>query len=219
MTERISLTVDGHPIAAAFAKGRGPVGVVVLHEFWGLTPQISGVTARLSEMGFPALAVDLYDGTIAANRDEASRLMNGLDRSRALRIVAEGARELRRRGCSKVAVLGFCMGGALSLASAAGVPDLDGAVVFYGIPDGLDAGQLRVPMILHFANTDAWCTPERVDRLERDLTAAGARFELFRYDAHHAFCNETRTEVYSPACAQQAFERTRTFLSALGGRS
>jgi carboxymethylenebutenolidase len=215
MTERVSMTVDGRPVAGAFARGAGPVGVVVLHEFWGLNRQVEGVADRWAARGFPALAADLYDGVVAATREEASRLMQALDRARAVRIVESAAAELRSRGARRVAVLGFCMGGSLALTAAERARGVDGAVVYYGIPDELDAARVRVPLLLHFANEDAWCTPARVDALERSLQAAGAGFSLHRYDAQHAFCNETRAGVYDAAKAALADERTASFLAAL----
>jgi carboxymethylenebutenolidase len=74
---------------------------------------------------------------------------------------------------------------------------------------------VRVPLLLHFANVDQWCTPSRVDALERALAEVGVRFELHRYDAQHAFCNETRTGVYDATQAALASERTAAFLAAL----
>jgi carboxymethylenebutenolidase len=216
MTERIAMTVDGTPVAGAFAGGAGPVGVVVLHEFWGLNRQVEGVADRLAGQGFSALAVDLYGGVVAETREEAARLMGALDRARAVRIVASAAVELRSRGAKRVAVLGFCMGGSLALTAAERASGLDAAVVHYGIPDTLDAARVSIPVLLHFANVDTWCTPARVDALERSLEAAGVRFQLHRYDAQHAFCNETRTGVYDAALAALANDRTRAFLAALG---
>lgn len=214
MSERISMTVDGKPVAGAYARAPGPVGVVVLHEFWGLNRQIESVADRFASQGFSALAADLYDGVVASTREEASKLMGALDRPRAVRIVESAAAELRSRGVKRVAVLGFCMGGSLALTAAEQASGLDAAVVYYGLPDTFDAAKVRVPVLLHFANVDPWCTPARVDGLERSLKAAGVTFELHRYDAQHAFCNETRTGVYDAEKAALANERTAAFLSA-----
>lgn len=215
IAERIALAVDGGPVTGAYARGARPVGVVVLHEFWGLNAQVVGVAERLAAQGFPALAVDLYEGVVAGTRDEASRLMGALDRARAVRIVEAAATELRARGAARVAALGFCMGGSLALTSAEQARGLDAAVVYYGIPDAFDATRVRIPVLLHFANTDAWCTPSRVEALERALDGAGVRHALHRYEAQHAFCNETRAGVYDAAQAALASERTAAFLAAL----
>lgn len=105
------------------------------------------------------------------------------------------------------------MGGSLSLMAAARVPELDAAVCFYGVPPNelLDAAALRVPVLGHFAALDDWCTPAKVDALERALQANGAQYELHRYEALHAFMNR-EGHGYSEAAAALAWQRTLAFL-------
>ena len=111
--------------------------------------------------------------------------------------------------------MGFCMGGALTIAAAVHVPEVDAAVCFYGIPpkEFADPAKIRVPFQGHFANQDDWCTPAAVDELERVLKAAGDKHDLYRYAAAHAFANE-RSAAYDVACANQAWERMSAFLKA-----
>jgi carboxymethylenebutenolidase len=111
--------------------------------------------------------------------------------------------------------MGFCMGGALTIAAAVHVPQCDAAVCFYGIPpkEFADPAKIRVPFQGHFANQDDWCTPAAVDELERALKAAGVKHEIYRYDAAHAFANE-RSAAYDVACANQAWDRMSAFLKA-----
>src|SRR5690606_35950443 len=97
---------------------------------------------------------------------------------------------------AKVAVGGFCLGGAITVIAAVHVPEVDAAVCFYGIPPATvaDPAQVRVPFQGHFANIDEWCTPAAVDALEQGLAKSGCSFEIYRYDAQHAFANESRPE-------------------------
>ncbi len=113
----------------------------------------------------------------------------------------------------KVAVMGFCMGGALTVAAAVHVPDLAAGVCFYGIPPAAfaDPAQIRIPFQGHFANLEVWCTPAGVDDLELALLGAGAAPDIHRYDAAHAFFNE-RSPAYDVACANQAWDRMAAFL-------
>ncbi len=141
--------------------------------------------------------------------------MNGLDFPGATRQDIRGAvRRLKAMG-GKVGVMGYCMGGALTIAAAVHVPEVDAAVCLYGIPPAAFAapGNIRVPFQGHFANQDTWCTPAAVDELEAAMRAAGQAPEIFRYDAAHAFCNETRPEVYNAAFAAQAWERMLGFFT------
>jgi carboxymethylenebutenolidase len=112
-------------------------------------------------------------------------------------------------------VMGYCMGGALTIAAAVHIPEFAAGVCFYGIPpkDFADPAQIRVPLQGHFADQDDWCTPAAVDELEAALKAAGVKHEIYRYDAAHAFANE-RSAAYDVACANQAWERVSGFLRA-----
>jgi len=197
--------------------GKGCPGVVVIQEWWGLNDQICGVADRFARAGFNALAPDLFQGRVAQEPDEASHLMNGLDFPGATHQDIRGAVDYLRRldGGGKVAAMGFCMGGALTIAAAVHVPDLSAAVCFYGIPpkEFADPADIHIPFQGHFASLDDWCTPAAVDALEAAMRAKGATPELYRYDANHAFFNERRGEVYDAACAGKAWERTLAFLA------
>jgi len=195
--------------------GQRRPGVVVIQEWWGLNDQICGVADRFARAGYNALAPDLYKGRLTTEPDEANHLMTGLDFPAATHQDLCGAAQHLRAQSGKVAVMGFCMGGALTIAAAVHVPEADAAVCFYGIPpkDFADPAKMRVPFQGHFANKDDWCTPAAVDELENALRAAGLRHEIYRYDAAHAFANE-RSAVYDVACANQAWDRMSAFLKA-----
>jgi carboxymethylenebutenolidase len=190
--------------------------VVVIQEWWGLNEQICGIADRFAHAGFNALAPDLFQGRVTQKPDEASHLMNGLDFPGATHQDIRGAVEhLRGMGSGKIAAMGFCMGGALSIAAAVHVPKLAAAVCFYGIPpkEFADPAAIRIPFQGHFASKDDWCTPAAVEALEAAMRAKGATPEIHRYDADHAFFNERRPEVHDATCARQAWDRTLAFLA------
>ncbi len=195
--------------------GRGRPGIIVIQEWWGLNDQICGVADRFARAGWNALAPDLYQGKVTTAPDEANHLMTGLDFPDATHQDLRGAALLVGEHSAKIAVIGFCMGGALTIAAAVHVPEVEAAVCFYGIPptEVADPAKIRVPFQGHFANQDDWCTPSAVDGLERTLKTAGVEHEIYRYDAAHAFANE-RSAAYDVACANQAWERMTAFLEA-----
>jgi len=198
------------------SAGPGRPGVVVIQEWWGLNEQICGIADRFARAGYNALAPDLYQGRVTQAPDEASHLMNGLDFPGATHQDIRGAVGHLKglAGSGKVAAMGYCMGGALTIAAAVHVPDVAAAVCFYGIPpqEFADPANIRIPFQGHFANRDDWCTPAAVDGLEAAMRAAGNAPENYRYDADHAFCNERRAEVYDATAANQAWERMMAFL-------
>jgi carboxymethylenebutenolidase len=195
------------------SAGRGRPGIVVIQEWWGLNDQICGIADRFARAGYNALDPDLYKGRLTASPDEANHLMSGLDFRDATHQDLRGATQHLESDSGKVAVMGFCMGGALTVAALAHIPDLAAGVCFYGIPpkEFADPATIKTPFQGHFANQDDWCTPTAVNALEAAMKGGGQSPEIFRYDAAHAFFNE-RSAAYNVACADQAWERMAGFL-------
>ncbi|MCI0672456.1 MAG: dienelactone hydrolase family protein [Myxococcaceae bacterium] len=197
------------------SAGKGKPGLIVLHEWWGLNAQTRGVADRFAQEGFVVFAADLYGGQVATTREDAGRLAQELDREKAVTLLLRATAALKSEQLgAKVGITGFCMGGSLALLAATRIPGLAACVPFYGLPDRgrADYSVMRAAVQAHFAQHDDWCTPERVDQLEQDLQRLKVRYELYRYDAQHAFMNEQRPEVYSAENAQLAFRRAVDFL-------
>lgn len=191
-------------------------GVVVIQEWWGLQDQIKGMCDRFALAGFDALAPDLYDGTTVPYHDTeaAGREMQSLDFLDATDQTVRGAAQFLLKSSGKVAISGFCMGGAMTIIAACRVPEFSAAACFYGLPPPAVAkpADIKVPLIAHFATTDDWCTPDVVKVFEQGIEAAGKIAEIYHYDADHAFMNEQRS-VHDRACAELAWARTTEFLN------
>jgi carboxymethylenebutenolidase len=195
--------------------GASAPGFVMIQEWWGLNDQIKRTAERLAGEGYRVLVPDLYRGRKATTPDEAGALMGGLDFADAGKQDVRGCVQHLKKTSAKVAVGGFCLGGAVTVIAAVHVPEADASVCFYGIPPVAvaDPSQVQKPFQGHFANVDDWCTPAAVDALEKALAKSGASFEIHRYQAQHAFMNESRPEVYDAACAELAWQRTKEFLA------
>jgi carboxymethylenebutenolidase len=210
--------VDGGAAQGYLAEPGAPgaPGVVLIQEWWGLQGQVRAVCDRLAGAGFRALAPDLYGGKVVPYHDApaARAAMAALDFKAATSQAVRGAvRHLAGQG-AKVGLAGFCMGGAVTLIGAVHIPELSAAVCFYGLPpeEAARPEDVRVPLQCHFAADDDWCTPDKVDALEKRLRAAGKTFELYRYPGHHAFMNSDRKEVHDPEAAKVAWDRCLAFL-------
>jgi carboxymethylenebutenolidase len=199
--------------------GAAAPGVVVLQEWWGVNDQIKGVAKRYAELGFRALVPDLYRGKVGLDAKEAEHLMSGLNFGEAAGLDVRGAVQHLKRTSKKVGVTGYCMGGALTLLASANVPELDAAAAWYGFPplEYIDATKIKAPLLGHFATRDVPFPIAKVDELEQKLRAANVNFEFHRYDAKHAFANETADSKnlamlkYDPAAAELAWSRTMDF--------
>ena len=205
---------DGSRCGGYFADaGEDAPSVVVIQEWCGLNDQICGVADRFARSGFSALAPDLFHGRVTGDPDEANHLMSGLDFPGATHQDIRGAVELLAARGSKVGVMGFCMGGALTIAAAVHVPGVAAAVCFYGIPpqEFADPAAIRIPFQAHFARHDNWCTPAAAHALNERMQGAGQIPDIHHYDADHAFFNERRADVYDANCANRSWDRTVTF--------
>lgn len=190
-------TADGYLTIPA--SGRGP-GVLVLQEWWGLAPQLKRVCDRLAEEGFVALAPDLYHGEIAEHTemDKAARLMSEMPMDRAARDMGAAVDYLLAHDAvqgDKIGVVGFCMGGMLTLVVAAQHGDKIGAAApFYGAPLGDSAPDwsgLNAPVRGHFAAQDDFFPPEKIAELEQQLKAMGKDCVFTVHPGTgHAFANE-----------------------------
>jgi carboxymethylenebutenolidase len=189
--------------------GGKPPGVVVLQEWWGINEQIQDVAKHYADAGFVALVPDLYHGKIAKDADEAGRMMKELDFGKAVQEIAGAVNYLRERSSGKVAVTGYCMGGALALASAVNIRGLAAVVPFYGLPADLDWSKVDAPIQAHFATHDEWATVAGAQKVK---AAVKVPMELHIYDAQHAFCNERRPEVYNAQAAKLAWDRAVSFI-------
>lgn len=215
---------DGASVEAYLIEPANPInapGVVVIQEWWGLDDEIKNVANRLAKAGYRALVPDLYRGKLALEANEAEHLMNDLNFGDAASQDIRGAVQyLKATGSPKVAVTGFCMGGALTVLSAGLVPECDGTVVWYGYPplEYVDAPAIKKPMLAHWALQDDFFSIAGVDLLEEKLKSAGVHYDFQRYDAKHAFANPKSDArglpplQYNSAAADLAWDRTMTFL-------
>jgi len=204
--------------------GRGP-GVVVLQEWWGLVPQIKGVCDRLASEGFVALAPDLYHGEMAEHTemDRAGELMTSLPPDRAARDMSAAIDHLLSLDATSgntVGVIGFCMGGMLTLLIAAQEGDrVAAAVPFYGAPlgDGApDWSGLTAAVEGHLAENDDFFPPEAINALGAELREAGRDVVFHVYEGTgHGFANEENPlGTWDEAAAATAWARTLAFLGA-----
>ena len=154
---------------------------------------------------------DLYHGKLAKDAEEAGRLMKALDFGKAVQEIAGAVAFARERSNGKVAITGYCLGGALTFASAVNIRGLAAVVPFYGLPGSLDWTKIDAPVQAHFAKHDDWATVAGAQQIKDAVTVP---MELHVYDAQHAFCNEARPDVYNPEAARAAWNHALAFLRA-----
>ena len=201
MAETVSFPSNGNTASghlAVPASGSGP-GVIVIQEWWGLNPQMKRTADRLAEEGFVALAPDLYHGELAGHdeMDKAGELMSSLPPDRAARDMSGAVDFLADHAATTgdgIGVVGFCMGGMLTLILAANRGDkVKAAAPFYGFPQGESEPEwsgLTAVVRGHMASPDDYFTPEAARDLEKRLKEMGKDVEFEIHEAGHGFMNE-----------------------------
>ena len=209
LTETLSFETQNGRSGAFVAMPDQPTSkaVILIHEWWGLNDHIQDIAGRYAEQGFIAIAPDLYRGKIASDPEEASKMMHGLapeDGLDTIRCAIDAAQV--SLDVSHFGITGYCMGGTFALLAACKLEGLSAAAPFYGdIPEEDVLKELRTPTIFISGTRDGWITPEKVASLED----AAERYELpvhtVKYDADHAFFNNTRPELYDETAARDAW--------------
>ncbi|XP_039043378.1 protein usf-like isoform X3 [Hibiscus syriacus] len=174
-------------------------GIVVLQEWWGVDFEIKNHAVKISQLGsgFKALIPDLYRGKVGLDVAEAQHLMDGLDWQGAVKDIRASVNWLKANGSKKAGVTGFCMGGALSIASSVLVPEVDAVVAFYGVPSSelADPAQAKAPVQAHFGELDnfvGFADVTAAKALEEKLKASGTPYEVHIYPGNaHAFMNRS----------------------------
>lgn len=220
-SDTVYATIDGKQVRGYLARpvaGTATGGVVVIHEWWGLNDNIRAMANRLAGEGYLALAVDLYEGEVAEDREDASRLARGsAERTPALLAnLRQAIDHLRSEGVEKVGVIGWCFGGGWSLQAALAFPeDIDAATIYYGrlVTDVGRLADLEAPILGIFGALDQGIPVVTVREFQSALTSLGKTASIHIYeDADHAFANPSGTR-YNPDAAADAWDKTVTFFA------
>jgi carboxymethylenebutenolidase len=217
---------DGGDMGAYVAlpeSGGGP-GVLVLMEIFGVGPYIRRAAERLAELGYVAMAPDLYRRTepgLELPHDEeglgqAMQAVQRLDAAGAVEDAAVALRALRDlpEVSGPAGAVGFCLGGRLAFGLGAAA-DPDAIVCYYGsgIADSLDAASaIECPALFHFGGEDPYIPRSDAERVAA-VVATRPGWELaIQEDGGHAFDNHEAPMFHRPAAAARAWELTRDFL-------
>lgn len=182
-----------HP---ADAKGKVP-GVVVIHQWMGLTDHERKVSDDLARLGYAALAADIYgEGVRPANTGEAGKLAGSFKGDRALyrRRIAAAIEALKaQKGVdgSRIAVIGFCFGGTGAIEAARGGLPVKAVVSFHGgldVPAGSTPGPISAKVLVCHGADDPWVPAKDVAAFQDEMRQAKADYVFVAYaGAVHAF--------------------------------
>lgn len=187
----------------ANAQDKRPI-VLVIHEWWGLNDYTRSRARQLAQLGYFAMAVDLYgSGRTADNPESALSLAMPFYRNPQMakaRIDAAlaKARTYPQADTAQTAAIGYCFGGSMVLNAANMGSDLDGAVSFHG---GLEVtppqkDKLTAKYFIAHGAADSNVPEAQVQAFRKAMDSAGANYTFKAYsNATHAFTNPEATET------------------------
>ena len=128
--------------------------VILIQEWWGLNDHIKDIAERYADEGFTAIAPDFYRGQLAANPEEAGKMMNALAIEDGLDTIKNALNSAREKhGFQHFGITGFCMGGTYALRAACELEGISAAAPFYGdIPPEDILKNLTAPTVFISAN-------------------------------------------------------------------
>jgi len=199
-------------------EGKGPFpGVVVIHEWWGLNDWVKAQASKISDLGYVALAIDLYRGKVATTPEQAHEIMRGLPEDRAKRDLHAAVEFLKSQpnvNKDRLASIGWCMGGGYSLDVAMQESTLTAAVINYGhlASDSESIKPIHASILGIFGGKDQGISVDDVNKFEQALKQQGKKAEIKIYpDAGHGFENPNN-QSYRADDTADAWKRTVAFL-------
>jgi dienelactone hydrolase len=185
-------------------KGKRP-GVLIVHEWWGHNDYARKRAKMLAELGYTALALDMFgEGKQANHPDDAGKfameVFNNMDASKAkFEAAIKLLKEQPTTDPEQIAAIGYCFGGGVVLNMARFGYELDAAVSFHG---GLQTANPAVPgnvkgrLLICNGADDPLTTPAQIETFKKEMSDAGVDYKFINYPgAVHSFTNPIADSV------------------------
>jgi dienelactone hydrolase len=180
-------------------------GIIVVHEWWGITKHVRDEARKFAGQGYTAFVADMYgDAKTADNPKDAGALSGAVSKNpAAMQSRFNAAKDtLSRHGtvdASKIGAAGYCFGGSVVLDMARTGSDLKGVAAFHaGLGAAVSpavAGKVKSKLLVLNGEADPFITPESIDAFKKEMAAASVDYRYISYPgAVHAFTNPEATE-------------------------
>ncbi|HTI11261.1 MAG TPA: dienelactone hydrolase family protein [Puia sp.] len=226
------ISMNGYVVYDDSNKNKRPA-VLVVHEWWGLNDYPKMRAKQLAELGYVAMAIDMYgDGKIADNPDSAKSFAGPLymNPQKAKARIDAAIAKLKTYGIvdtANIAAIGYCFGGGMLLNTARLGDELKGVVSFHGTLLGTPARKdlLKTKLLVLHGNDDKFVLPKEVAAFKKQMDSIGASYKFVGYDsATHAFTNPASTPnglkykmpiAYNAKADSASWNEMKSFFTAL----
>jgi len=206
--ETVSYTVDtlkmnSYVVYDENVRGKRPA-VLVIHEWWGLNDYTKRRANMLAELGYIAMAVDMYGNDRKGNNPQEAAMLSGpyyenMDRTK--KIFDAAVEEFKKNpnvDQSKIAAIGYCFGGGLLLNLARMGEPLNGVVSFHGglVGNPPDKNLTKAEILVCHGEADKFVTMDEAATFKKQMDSIGKSYTFKSYPgATHAFTNPDATEL------------------------
>ena len=209
-------TADGKQASGYYIapKKKSKKWLIVIQEWWGLNENIKLEADKyFKDLGnFNVLAVDMYDGKVAATPDSAMKISRGADPVRMTTILQSAMQHAGKD--ASIYSVGWCFGGMWSLQTAiiAG-SQAKGTIMFYGRPEtNLDKLKtIQCDILGFFGNLDRSPSPAMVSDFEKNMETAGKKLTTHKYEAGHGFANPSNPS-FNKEATNDSYTKAIAFL-------
>jgi len=215
----ITIYTDSHEPFTAYVAGPKDASkaIVLVHDWFGVSPFYTQAADRLGQLGYRVVAVDLYGGQRATTHEQAGALLGGLHDDLAAREL-DAAIRFSSEGNRKIALFGFSMGAKHALSAALRNNSVRATVLWYGetVKDPAALRQLAGPALLIVGSHDGPSAADGAFAFSKAADAAGVGAEVYVYPgADHAFAQPlfNQGKTYDPIATRVAWEQTESFLN------
>jgi carboxymethylenebutenolidase len=216
ITDEVAYFNEVKGFYASPKEGGNYPGVIMVHEWWGLNDHIKSMARELAKEGYQVLAVDLYNGKVAQNPDEAMQYTGSLNQELAIDNMISAKKYLSEtKSAPKIAALGWCFGGGQALQLSTTGQPLDATVIYYGnlVEDRTKLDNINWPVLGIFGDQDQSIPVEKVKAFEAALNELNVKNSINIYTGvGHAFANPTGAN-YAPNETKDAWNKTLEFLN------
>jgi dienelactone hydrolase len=214
-------------------KGKRP-GVIVVHEWWGHNEYTRKRARMLAELGYTALAVDMYgEGKTADHPDTAGKFSGEVRKNMALMTARfNAARQVlikhKTVDAERVAAIGYCFGGSVVLEMARQGADLAGVVSFHGnlqTEHPAKPGKVKAQLLVLNGGDDPFVSAESIAAFKKEMEAARAKYRFVSYPgAKHAFTNPDADGygkkfnlplAYNAVADKESWDQMKVFLAGV----
>jgi dienelactone hydrolase len=197
-----SLTMNSYVVYDENIEGKRPA-VLVVHEWWGLNDYVKRRARELSELGYIAIAVDMYgNGRMGNDPGAAEKLampfyLNPQMAKKHFDAALEKLKAYPQVDVERIAAIGYCFGGSVVLGMAKMGTDMKGVVSFHGGLAGMtpDKNSLKAEILVCHGGADGFVSETEVNQFKKQMDSVGAKYSFKVYDsATHSFTNPQATE-------------------------